>query len=762
MIAVSRFCVCLFFFILLSGNACAQEEAPLGLHNADKPKELLEYFSKNSPRDARESFIAGKLFYTRKEWARAQAELQKAAASGDGWRDEALYLLAETYRQLGKKEEAERRLETIAQKPSGGSYYPQALNAHILRRLAGGQAIPTELLVQAAGAAETALSNKGRFLLAASRQEEASKNTADAREYLVRALRLPPAKGWGDAIVDAALAWASRGELGPNDELDLASAMINTQRDRAALAHLAALSKARLDPTNRVRLFDIRCWIERRMSAWDQCARTIAELEQLATDEGLGQGLGENARFTALRLRFLLAQARADFPAMLNSARAMLALNKAEAAAWWRTVITESKDADQRRALELEYLGTWPHDFAIEQKLRDDVVALYMDGRYESAFSMTHKALALIRDRGLRSALLYFRSRQLADTLGSENEASREAAAAVILEAPLTLYHYLLNPIPPNDRLAAEALEENCSWQRMASLSFLASEGLREAIFARFRSGIEALPERELLLLSDTIDFGLLVQILPEPAQAVFEQLVRARLWPEALAEITRRFPAGGQTLSSQEPETLVMLARLAARAARYNTELWCYYRVLTACGWQYNFAAVERACGGTIFSRLYPRHYSAEVGRWAKEYALDPNLVFALMRQESAFARSIGSWAGAQGLMQLMPATARDIARSLGLASYDLFDPDDNIRMGCNMLGWLTKTYPNDPASVLIGYNAGPGNISRWKNAYRARYGKEGALDRFSESVPYKETKEYIRLVLSGYMLYTYVYFRP
>jgi soluble lytic murein transglycosylase len=58
----------------------------------------------------------------------------------------------------------------------------------------------------------------------------------------------------------------------------------------------------------------------------------------------------------------------------------------------------------------------------------------------------------------------------------------------------------------------------------------------------------------------------------------------------------------------------------------------------------------------------------------------------------------------------------------------------------------------------VLRGYNAGTGNINRWKNNYRARYGKEPTLDRFAESIPYKETKDYIRLVLSGYMIYQYL----
>ena len=761
-----------FLCALLSTNACAQERGPLEMHNADQFQALLEHFSKNSPRNAQEAFIAGKFFYARKEWAKAEPHLKNAAAASDGWRDEAYFLLAETYRQLEKKAEQEASLAAIVRNASGGSYYPRALDAHIKTQLARDQKVSTILLVQAAAFTETALSNRGRYLLLASRQAEAEKKNNDAREYLARAFRLPPAKGWGDAIVDAGLGWAARGQLRPNDTLDLVSAMINVQRDKAALEQLERLNKADLALTNRIRLLDIRCWLERRMSAWDRAGRTITELEQEAN-----KNPGSSARFTALRLRFHVAQARANFPAMLDTARAMRTADKAEAASWWRTLIAECKDRDQRMTLALTHLETWPNDFSIEQRLRDDVVSLYMDGRYEAAETMAQNALARMRDRGLRSAILYFRYLRLAETGKAE---ARQTAHAVIREAPLTLYHYHLRSVPPLDAAAppeAPAANQDSSqeapffyWQREADLSFISSPEKREEIFARFREKIQDLPQRELLLLSDTIDFTLLANILPESARPVFAQLVSAKLWREALAEITRRFPPGGAALISQEPIFLAMLARLAARGAHYNIELWCYYRVLLACNWQYNLAAVElalrgtpptdakRGSGATIFSRLYPRHYDTEIRHWAKAYSLDPDLVFALVRQESAFNRSIGSWAGAQGLMQLMPATAAGIAQSLKLTTYDLYDPNDNVRMGCNYLSWLVRTYPGDPASALIGYNAGPGNINRWKTAFRTRYGKEPTLDRFSESVPYKETKDYIRLVLSGYMIYTYL----
>ncbi|MDR2733490.1 MAG: lytic transglycosylase domain-containing protein [Spirochaetota bacterium] len=744
MIGICRYSFFVFlFFVFISGNACAREKSEaIRLHNADAAADLFRYFSEHTvPADKREAFVAGKLFHARKDWAPAEQHLRNAADANDGWRDEALFLLADVCGQLGKTNEQEECLQTIARHASGGSFYPRALDRVIQIRLARGETIPARELAPAASFTEIAARNTGQYLLAAAKQSEKD-DAAAAREYLVRALCLPPGEGWGEAIVDTGLEWASRGQLVPNDILDLASALTTLKRDKEALAQLSQLEQKSLDPALRARLLDIRCWLERRMRAWDRCAATIADLDLLAA-----QNPGSDMRFTSMRLRFLLNQARGDFNGQLAAARTMRAENWADAAIWRRALIADCKEIHQRMALALEYLDIWKNDFAIEQKLRDDVIALWLENKPEIALAMTEKALDRIQDHGLRSALVYFRS------LAKNTE-----AGAAILEAPLGLYHYHLRNLPPNDKIAAEALETNCSWQRMASLSFLASPDMRETIFTAMRSRFSTLPDRELLLLSDEIDFDVLAAILPVSAHKVFKQLVRAELWPEALAEITRRFSPGGTVLTQQAPKTLAMLARLAARGAQYNVELWCYYRVLLSCGWQNNLAAVERACGQTIFPRLYPRHYDALIRYWSEYFALDPDLVFALTRQESAFARRIGSWAGAQGLMQLMPATAEGTAKSLKMAKYDLFNPNDNIRLGCGVLAWLTKTYPSDPASVLIGYNAGAGNISRWKTAYRAQYGKEASLDRLSETIPYRETKDYIRLVLSGYMVYKYL----
>jgi hypothetical protein len=293
----------------------------------------------------------------------------------------------------------------------------------------------------------------------------------------------------------------------------------------------------------------------------------------------------------------------------------------------------------------------------------------------------------------------------------------------------------------------------------MATASFTASPPVKARIFAQMKRGKNRLPNPEILLISDSLDSDKLAALLTPSARPIFRALVSAGLWSEALDEILRRHPPGGSNLTGQPAGVLIQIARLAARAARSNVEIWCTWSAVRKCGWQYQLAAVEKAIGGTVCTRIFPRHYNREVLRWSKHNRLDPLLVHALIRQESAYNRSIASWAGAVGLMQLMPSTAAGIASGLGLARYDLKHADTNIRFGCNMLRWLRDTFGNNEADILIGYNSGPGNIARWKNAYRTRWGLEPTLARYTETIPYDETKNYIKLVLSNLSIYRYLY---
>ena len=118
------------------------------------------------------------------------------------------------------------------------------------------------------------------------------------------------------------------------------------------------------------------------------------------------------------------------------------------------------------------------------------------------------------------------------------------------------------------------------------------------------------------------------------------------------------------------------------------------------------------------VFDRIrYPLHYEAIVRAHAGNYRLDPALLAAVIYQESRFRPAVVSGAGAVGLMQLLPGTARGIATRTGGAGFrdgDLYDPELNIRYGSWYLRHLLDKY-GDEQTALAAYNAGQTNVDAW-----------------------------------------------
>ncbi len=149
-----------------------------------------------------------------------------------------------------------------------------------------------------------------------------------------------------------------------------------------------------------------------------------------------------------------------------------------------------------------------------------------------------------------------------------------------------------------------------------------------------------------------------------------------------------------------------------------------------------------------------FPFAYRSEVTRRAKEFSLSPYFVVGLMRQESAFQPWIVSSANAQGLMQMLPATARGRAKAAGISMGDLFDPEKNIELGSAELSFLLNRFGGNWVDAIAGYNAGPGRPPQW----RAQFGGL-APDEYIEEIPFSETTLYVRLVLRNYWSYATLY---
>ena len=161
-----------------------------------------------------------------------------------------------------------------------------------------------------------------------------------------------------------------------------------------------------------------------------------------------------------------------------------------------------------------------------------------------------------------------------------------------------------------------------------------------------------------------------------------------------------------------------------------------------------------------------YPRNYVEFVRKYSYKYGVDENLIFAIIKAESGFDKNAESKAGAIGLMQIMPVTYEgDMKVPLGFDKSGkeihkdvytaLRDPQTNITCGTYYFAhWLD--YFGDTETALAAYNAGPGNVKKWLSDpfYTTVDGKLNP-----DKIPYKETRKYVRRVLSYYERYKEIY---
>ena len=150
----------------------------------------------------------------------------------------------------------------------------------------------------------------------------------------------------------------------------------------------------------------------------------------------------------------------------------------------------------------------------------------------------------------------------------------------------------------------------------------------------------------------------------------------------------------------------------------------------------------------------LFPLPFAEIILRWAQQRQINPMLVSALIRQESRFEPEIGSSAGALGLMQVMPATGKEVARQIGLQDYSLTNPEDNVNIGTFYLDFTHRKYDNNSMLAVASYNAGPNRVAQWVS----RYGLKD-VDEFVEKIPYRETKGYVESVFENYWNYMRIY---
>lgn len=200
--------------------------------------------------------------------------------------------------------------------------------------------------------------------------------------------------------------------------------------------------------------------------------------------------------------------------------------------------------------------------------------------------------------------------------------------------------------------------------------------------------------------------------------------------------------------LQSSHPELHLARARVAFRQQRYAraTEILRrahpFYR-------SYRLEELPREA----WELMFPLLYWDAIRREARRQRIDPYLVAALIRQESRFEKQAISSAGALGLMQLMPRTARYLARNRRLSVERITDPDLNIRLGVRYLARLLRRFNGSLEKTVAAYNGGGTRVARWAREFPRDPAE------FVESIPVTQTREFVHKVLRNYHFYRDLY---
>jgi len=167
---------------------------------------------------------------------------------------------------------------------------------------------------------------------------------------------------------------------------------------------------------------------------------------------------------------------------------------------------------------------------------------------------------------------------------------------------------------------------------------------------------------------------------------------------------------------------------------------------------WGWHSRAIATAAAVGHYDDLvlrYPLPFRDSFEQYSSTASIPPTWALGVARSESLFMRDVRSRAGAVGLMQLMPATGRRVARELQLpyAGLDtLTDPEQNIRLGTSYLGSMAERYAGNRVLATAAYNAGPHRVDRWLP-------ESGAVDAriWIENIPFDETRNYVRRVMAA-----------
>lgn len=304
---------------------------------------------------------------------------------------------------------------------------------------------------------------------------------------------------------------------------------------------------------------------------------------------------------------------------------------------------------------------------------------------------------------------------------------------------------------------AFKALETSSDYRERAlywHARALEQAGDRDGAMAAFARVLEEFPlsfygrqvREALKIAEETPSLAAEPAALSLPMPAGYERI--KLLIAVGLHDEARRELAAVRKQNGLKPKTLLGLARLYQEMEDYHSPVVLYRD------------RAPRAIDSdtlTQWGLLYPRAFQEAVAREAAAQGVEEELIYAIIRAESTYSPSVVSPAGAVGLMQLMPSTARTMVNDNGTGiAARLTDPGFNIGLGVRHLKGLLQKYKGNTAAAVAAYNAGATPVDRWLRTLPYR-----RADEFIENITYPETREYVKKVLANAEMYRILY-RP
>lgn len=364
-------------------------------------------------------------------------------------------------------------------------------------------------------------------------------------------------------------------------------------------------------------------------------------------------------------------------------------------------------------------------------------LAAFREARAQIASGAHDRAISFLeyrlkRSNGTDETALFYMSRLLRTT--GDNERS-----GLLLNelAKIDPYSFYLTPSVPLDYRRPAT----------ASVGTISREGLLELLAAA-----EIEKERAMVRIAGTIgDAGIPPEVEACVARAEWFFASGFRDWAERELAAARPYCDGNA-------HATMVVADVFERYAMPWRSVRLYQRARDETPWQ-----TRREFDAEWRRLLYPIPYPAQVLENATRYGLPPHLAYAMIREESRFDSGAVSRAGAIGLMQLMPATAREVARELELSFWDesdLLEPEVNITFGIWYASSLLSRGDNNFLWMLAAYNAGPSNARRWFPS--AEMTDEEAIG-YVDDIDFRETRYYVQRIVESANVYHALYFaRP